>query len=354
VEQVAVGGDAVRERQQLGRGDVVPGARLGDAVVVGGEDGSAEVDRDAVGPGEPARDDLAGPAVGVQLRDPPAGVAGDEHAVPGVEGRVVQPGQSAGQQRPITGAEQVDAGDDAGDAAGKHLEHAAAVEPDGDRLVHAGGDELRRAAVHRDPEDLAGEHVRVVEGAVRAELHGVAHGQPAGEHHRLRAAQLEQPSTGDHLVDEQAVADAGDPVRQPHLVGDQGDRGVGVPSPHAPGHEIRDVHRPVRTEGEVVGGLHRPARGHHGLDVTRGQVDGADLAGQELGDVQPSVRAEGDAVRAAQGRRPAQAAGAEAAHAPARTSSIPPSSRQRRSRSWKTIGPGAKELPAGRGFPSLL
>lgn len=302
VEQVAVGGDAVREGEQPGGGDVVVRRpRAGDAVVVGGVHAAAEVDRHAERAGEAAGRDLAGAPVGVQFGDAAAGVAGDVHPVPVVEGGVVEPGNPAGDEGFGAGAVEVDTGDDAGDAAGEHEQHTGLVEADGDGLVHVRGDELRFAAVGRDAEDLAGHHVRVVEVAVGAELHGVAHGEPAGEHHGPVVTQLQQAPARDHLVDEQPVADAGDPVGQPHLVGDQAERAVGPASPDPAGDQVGDVHQAVRAEGEIVRRLHRPAGRHDHLDVTGGDVDGADLPGQELRRVQPPVRPEGDAVRPRRG-----------------------------------------------------
>ncbi|WP_240522124.1 hypothetical protein [Amycolatopsis vastitatis] len=109
--------------------------------------------------------------------------------------------------------------------------------------------------------------MRVVQQAVRADLHGVAHRKPLGEHDRAVVAQFQQPAVGGHLVDEHAVADAGDAVGQPHLTGDEGELGVGTPSPHPAGEQVGDVHRPVGVEREVVvKRLHWAVRRHDPLD----------------------------------------------------------------------------------------
>lgn len=167
------GGDAMGEDEQLLCGHVARfavggGLRACHAVVVGGVDRAAEVDRHTVGAVESAGHDLADPAVGVHLRDTAAGEAGDEHAVLGVEGRVVQADDTAGDDRRVATAEEVDTGHDAGLAAGQHRQHPALVEAHRDGLVHVLRDPLRGAAVGRYPPDLVGEHVRVIEVTVRA------------------------------------------------------------------------------------------------------------------------------------------------------------------------------------------
>lgn len=134
------------------------------------------------------------------------------------------------------------------------MQDAAPVEADRDRIVHVLGDELGIPAVGRDAPDLPADHVRVVEAAVRAELHRVAEGQPVGEDDRVTALreQLQQTAVHPHLVDEQPVPDAGDAVGHPHPVGDQRVRALGAAAPHPAGDQVGDVHRAVRTEGQVV------------------------------------------------------------------------------------------------------
>ncbi|KMS75713.1 hypothetical protein ACM01_08060 [Streptomyces viridochromogenes] len=104
---------------------------------------ATEIDRHTVGA---AGDDLPRAAIGVQFADSAAGVAGDEHTVVGVEGRIVESHQTA-RDKCAGAAVQVDPGHEALHSPGQDLHDTALVEADRDRRLHILGDHLGHTTV---------------------------------------------------------------------------------------------------------------------------------------------------------------------------------------------------------------
>jgi hypothetical protein len=96
--------------------------------------------------------------------------------------------------------------------------------------------------------------VRVVQVAVRAGLHRVAPAEPVRERPRLGAVgkHLEQAAVHDHLVDEEPIPDAGDPVGCLDDVRDDVEVTVLGAAPHQARVQVGDVHRAVGGEREIV------------------------------------------------------------------------------------------------------
>ncbi len=138
--------------------------------------------------------------------------------------------------------------------------------------------------------------------AVRPELHGVAERESAGEHDRVAAVREEFQQAA--VVASISLTKRRSPTQVMPLGlvtasarrGCTRRRGRGRHTPA--GHQVGDVPielsaPKVRSSGDWIGAVHR----YDHVDVAGSRVDGADLPGEELGDVQPAVsRAERDTV----------------------------------------------------------
>ena len=170
-----------------------------------------------------------------------------------------------------------------------------------------------RAGFQVHAPDFIGAHDGDIEFAVRADLKGVGHGDIV-EDQAGRAAvavQFHDPRAHAAFARDQAALMPGDRVGDGHVAIEDARFPVGREHRHAAFGDFGEVEIASIIEHQIVGRDDRAAHRADGRDGACIDVDRADLAAADLGDIEAAVRAGGEAVRAVEA-----AGGCEAFEAP--------------------------------------